>query len=344
MTQYTMSLSEIIAHPHLPMFLTTAFLIKIVAIYVLVYLLSHRPRDPYPEELKFMTIDGQGGVKNGELPNTEDKIDKDNNIELSVVIPSYNETKRILIMLMDAITYLNEHFNDKWEILIVDDGSTDGTSDYCIKLSKEKFNLKPDQLRIIKFVENRGKGGAVKHGMLHIRGKYGLFADADGASKFSDVGKLLDEIKIIESKKKNDNDKDLNTPAIVVGSRAHMVNTEAVIKRSLVRNCLMYGFHALVFIFGIRSIKDTQCGFKLFNRPAINEIFPYLRTEGWIFDVEILILALKKEMQIRELPISWHEVDGSKMNLKLDSLMMAKDLIIIRLSYMLGIYNAYSKV
>lgn len=343
-----MNLTDIIKHPHLPVFITTALLIKIAGLYTLIYLLSHTPRKPYPEELQYITTDGKGGIKRGKLPNVEDSAkDTDDDIELSVVIPSYNETSRILVMLMDAINFLQEHFKDKWEILIVDDGSTDATSEFCLKLSHEKFNLKPDQLRIIKFVENRGKGGAVKHGMLHIRGKYGLFADADGASKFSDVSKLLNEIKSIESDKTKTNDKtgdNLKIPSIVIGSRAHMVNTEAVIKRSLIRNCLMYGFHALVFLFGIRSIKDTQCGFKLFNKQAINDIFPYLRTEGWIFDVEILILGLKKKMQISEIPISWHEVDGSKMNLKLDSLMMAKDLIIIRLSYMLGIYKAYSKV
>lgn len=326
-----MSLLSVIKHPHFHIFISTALVAKIVAIYLLIYLFSHTPRKADPEELEYLTIDSGNGTERHKLPTS-----KEDDIELSVVVPSYNETSRILVMLRDAINYLQANMENKWEIIIVDDGSSDGTSEYCLNLSRDEFKLKPGQLRVIKFIQNRGKGGAVRQGMLHIRGKYGLFADADGASKFADVSKLITNIKEMEISSSKANDK---IPAIALGSRAHMVNTEAVIKRSLLRNILMYGFHGLVYVFGIRSIKDTQCGFKLFNRESIDLIFPFLHTEGWIFDVEILILAIKKKVQIKEIPISWHEVDGSKMDLKIDSLMMAKDLVIIRLAYMLGIYK-----
>lgn len=326
-----MSLLSIIKHPHFHIFLSTALIAKLVSIYLLIVLFSHTPRKPHPEELEYTTIDDKDGVERHKLPTA-----REDDIELSVVVPSYNETARILIMLKDAIKYLQENMNNKWEIIVVDDGSQDGTSEYCLKISREEFNLKPGQLRVVKLIQNRGKGGAVRQGMLHIRGKYGLFADADGASKFNDVDKLISQIKEME---KDDKDSEKKIPAVALGSRAHMVNTEAVIKRSLLRNILMYGFHGLVYVFGIRSIKDTQCGFKLFNRESIDLIFPFLHTEGWIFDVEILILAIKKKIPIREIPISWHEVGGSKMDLKIDSLMMAKDLVIIRLAYMLGIYK-----
>lgn len=331
-----MSLVSIIQHPHFNLYLSTALIAKVVAIYFLIYLFSHTPREPHPEELEYTTIDSKVGTERHKLPTTEE-----DDIELSVVVPSYNETSRILIMLKDAINYLQIHMKHKWEIIIVDDGSSDGTSEYCLKLSRDEFNLKPGQLRVIKFSENRGKGGAVRQGMLHIRGKYGLFADADGASKFSDVSKLLLNIKEMEKHAKKSKTR---LPAVALGSRAYMVNTEAVIKRSLLRNILMYGFHGLVYVFGIRSIDDTQCGFKLFNRESIDLIFPYLHTEGWIFDVEILILAIKKNIPIKEIPISWHEVGGSKMDLKIDSLMMAKDLVIIRLAYMLGIYKPNRRI
>lgn len=333
---FNMSLQSLIKHPNFHIFVFTALLAKIVGIYLLVYLLSHTPRKPFPEELEYITIDNKDGVKRHKLTTSRDE-----NIELSVIVPSYNETSRIFIMLKEAIEYLQDNLRDQWEIIIVDDGSSDGTTEYCLKLSREKFHLKPGQLRVIKFTQNRGKGGAVRQGMLHIRGKYGLFADADGASKFSDISKLLSNIKEIENNKIKSGG---NSAAVVLGSRAHMVNTEAVIKRSLLRNTLMYGFHGLVYVFGIRSIKDTQCGFKLFNREAIDMIFPFLHTEGWIFDVEVLILAITKKIPIKEVPISWHEVGGSKMNLKIDSLMMAKDLVIIRLAYILGIYKPTHKV
>ncbi|AQZ13171.1 ALG5 (YPL227C) [Zygosaccharomyces parabailii] len=321
-------LVEQIQNVELKKLLSTVIIALLVSGYLVVYLLSHTPRLPFKEELEFQTIDGESVVKEN-LPSVSEQGDDD--ILLSVVVPSYNETKRILIMLRDAISYLQVRMPRRWEIVIVDDGSKDGTSDYCFKLSREVFRLEKGQLRVVKFTKNRGKGGAVRQGLLHIRGRYGLFADADGASKFSDVDRLLTSIEKLEGSKLQ--------AAVAIGSRAHMVNTDAVVERSFIRNLLMYGLHTLVFVFGVRSINDTQCGFKLFNRQAINAIFPYLHTEGWIFDVEILMLALRKRIPIAEVPISWHEVDGSKMDLARDSINMAKDLVVIRMAYILHIYK-----
>ncbi|CEP62493.1 dolichyl-phosphate beta-glucosyltransferase LALA0_S05e06876g [Lachancea lanzarotensis] len=314
--------------------LGTFLVVVLSSLYVVVLILSHWPRKPFAEELLYRSNGFQGDEISGQLVSVKDSEENVDGIELSVVVPSYNEVGRILVMLTDAIEFLQKKLENKWEILIVDDGSRDGTSEYCLKLAHSTFKLQPGQLRVIKLGKNRGKGGAVRHGMLHIRGNFGLFADADGASKFSDCEKLLGAIK-----KSDENGKG----AIAIGSRAHMVNTDAVVKRSFVRNFLMYGLHTLVFVFGIRSIKDTQCGFKLFNRPAILQIFPYLHTEGWIFDVEILILALKKQIPIKEVAISWHEVGGSKMELARDSINMAKDLVTIRLAYIMGIYSGKSE-
>ncbi|CAB4255369.1 similar to Saccharomyces cerevisiae YPL227C ALG5 UDP-glucose:dolichyl-phosphate glucosyltransferase, involved in asparagine-linked glycosylation in the endoplasmic reticulum [Maudiozyma barnettii] len=311
--------------------LGTLIIAGFVSVYVIVILLSHSPRKAHPEELKYTTCDENGDLITDDLPSSPA-----DGIILSVVVPSYNETGRILAMLTDAIEFLQKALPEQWEILIVDDGSSDGTSDYCLRLSHEIFKLKANQLRVLKFTENRGKGGAVRQGLLHIRGKYGLFADADGASKFNDAQSLLDNIKEMEKS----TIKGEIYPTMAIGSRAHMVNTAAVIKRSFIRNCLMYGFHTLVWVFGIHSINDTQCGFKMFNREAIDEIFPYLHTEGWIFDIEILLLGIIKNIKFKEIPVSWHEVGGSKMDLAIDSLKMAKDLVIIRMAYILGIYNA----
>lgn len=295
----------------------------VLSLYLVVLLLSNNPRKAFANELQYRSIK-DGSVVHEPLPNIDD--DSSDGIELSVVIPSYNETSRIKIMLEEAISFLQNEMKGKWEIIIVDDGSSDGTSEYCMDLAKNHFKLNDGEFRVVTLEKNRGKGGAVRHGMLHSRGEYLLFADADGASKFSDVAKLLANTKV-------------DAPEVSIGSRAHMVNTDAVVKRTIIRNFLMYSLHALVFIFGIRSIKDTQCGFKLFNRKAAKEIFPKLHTEGWIFDVEILIVALRKNIPINELPISWHEVDGSKIDLARDSINMAKDLVIIRLAYILGIYS-----
>ncbi|QLL32873.1 hypothetical protein HG536_0D03950 [Torulaspora globosa] len=315
--------------------LVSIVVVAVASVYTVIKLLSHTPRPPFPEELQYQTADKQGLVLKKLLPKvTDEPVEENDNVLLSVVVPSYNETSRILVMLTEAIKYLKKSMPGRWEIIIVDDGSSDGTADYCLELSHRNFKLDADQLRVIKLKKNRGKGGAVRQGLLHIRGSYGLFADADGASNFSDVENLLEALQRLEQTSTSS-----NKAAVAIGSRAHMVNTDAVVKRSFIRNLLMYGLHTLVFVFGIRSIKDTQCGFKLFNKQAIVEIFPYLHTEGWIFDVEILMLAIRKSIPIAEVSISWHEVGGSKMDLARDSINMAKDLVVIRMAYVLGIYR-----
>lgn len=176
------------------------------------------------------------------------------------------------------------------------------------------------------------------HGMKHFRGHYAIFADADGASKFDDIRRLLAAISK-QAESSGSKDVPWSQPVVAIGSRAHMVKTDAVVNRSFIRNFLMYGLHTLVFIFGIRSIGDTQCGFKMFTRPAATQIFPFMHTEGWIFDVEILIIGLRKQIPILEVPISWHEVEGSKVELARDSIKMAIDLVVMRLAYIIGVYT-----
>lgn len=158
---------------------------------------------------------------------------------MSVVIPAYNEEKRLVTMLEEAITYLDAEYgrpsaktpNSKsktkssngqpagYEILLVNDGSTDSTVQTALRFS-HAHNLH-DTLRIVSLTRNRGKGGAVTHGLRHVRGKYTVFADADGASRFSDLGELVGGAELI---------KDGSGRAVAVGSRAHLVGSEAVVK------------------------------------------------------------------------------------------------------------------
>lgn len=167
---------------------------------------------------------------------------------MSVVIPAYNEEERLEIMLEEAVTFLdqeygrspggkkaNGHANGNaraqgmggYEILLVNDGSSDKTIDVALAFSR-KNNLH-DILRICTLKENRGKGGAVTHGFRHVRGAYTVFADADGASKFEDLKKLVEGCKEVE---------DSSARGIAVGSRSHLVGSEAVVKVFLIASLM----------------------------------------------------------------------------------------------------------
>ena len=299
--------------------------------YSFVLLVAHQPRAPTTSETLYRSIDSTGSrLPPKPLPNALSSDPAE--VDISVIVPAYNERERLPVMLAEAVDHLHKTYSDSYEILLVDDGSTDDTVDialdWCVA-RLEKGDLLPDQLRVVSLSSNRGKGGAVAHGMRHIRGRSAIFADADGATKFGDLAGLAEKIKGAESE----------GYGIAVGSRAHMVTTDAVVKRSWIRNLLMYSFHTLLKTVGVREVRDTQCGFKLFTRPAAQAVFRDMRTEGWIFDIEILLLARYKGIPVVEVPVNWHEVEGTKLELVKDSLRMAWDLAVVRLGYATGVYT-----
>ncbi|OAA60767.1 Glycosyl transferase, family 2 [Cordyceps fumosorosea ARSEF 2679] len=299
---------------------------------------------------------------------------------LSVVLPAYNEEDRILPTLEEAVAYLDEHVGrpggktsadtssrkaprphrhaasrpassrpeSGYEILVVNDGSRDKTVDVALRFARDRGLH--DVLRVVSLERNRGKGGGVTHGLRHVRGHYVLFADADGASRFSDVAKLMEGCEEVV---------DASGRGVAIGSRAHLVGSEAVVKRSALRNFLMRSFHLVLTILtppATSRIRDTQCGFKLFTRAALPHIVPYMHAEGWIFDIEMLMLAesapaapllgsdgavigTSPGIKVAEVPVAWHEVGGSKLNVVQDSVKMAVGLAVLRASWMLGVYR-----
>ncbi|CAG7847213.1 Dolichyl-phosphate beta-glucosyltransferase Short=DolP-glucosyltransferase; AltName: Full=Asparagine-linked glycosylation protein 5 [Serendipita indica DSM 11827] len=256
-------------------------------------------------------------------------------VKLSIVVPAYDETERLKPMIDSTLTHLHSlRPHRSFEILIVDDGSRDGTADLALKLSisHAKTDSK-DEIRVVRLETNRGKGGAVKHGFMHARGERILFVDADDATRFSDLETLWSKMDEMEG--------DEGAPAIVIGSRAHLVNSEAVVKRSKIRNFLMKGFHTILRILGVGHIGDTQCGFKLFNRAAAQQVFPPLHLPTWIFDVEILLVAQALNIPVLEIPVHWKEIPGSKLNIAGASLGMLRDLLLMRANYMLGRWTPY---
>lgn len=256
-------------------------------------------------------------------------------VELSVIVPAYNEEERLPMMMDEALEYLEERKKKlksfTYEVIVVDDGSKDKTTQtaqsYCNKYGSDK-------IRVLTLAKNRGKGGAIRLGMFSARGRYLLFADADGASKFSDFTKLENEMKNMK--------KDSSNRAVVCGSRAHL-EEESIAQRSFFRTILMKGFHFVVWFLCVRGIKDTQCGFKLLSREAAVLLFSNLHVERWAFDVDMLFLAQYFNIPVGEVAINWTEIEGSKMVPVFSWIQMGKDIILIRLRYFLGAWKITGK-
>jgi len=225
-----------------------------------------------------------------------------------------------------------------FEIIIVDDGSIDDTAEVALSQAYAQCSSASTglgyEIRVVKLCKNRGKGAAVKHGFLHARGRNILMVDADGASDFSDLEELWKELDAIKK----------DSHAISVGSRAHLVGTDVVVKRSFVRNVLMHGLHFTLRTLGVGHIRDTQCGFKLFTRESARALFPTMHIAHWIFDVELLLVARMLAIPVAEVPIGWHEVVGSKINLVTDSIEMLRDLLILRANYTIGRWSIKSRI
>ena len=212
-------------------------------------------------------------------------------MKLSIVIPAYNEAERLPAMLLDLKSFLKDSDLDS-EVIIVNDGSKDNT----VNVIKDFFTDFND-IRLINNSENRGKGYAVKTGMLEASGDYKMFADADGATPFKEILKLLPELK-------NGND-------VVIASRAL---ADSQIKTSFFRKFRGRVFNFLVnTILGL-NLSDMQCGFKVFSKKAADTIFVNQTLDGFAFDIEILHKAKKNGFSIKEVPVVWNNVDGSKVN------------------------------
>lgn len=248
-------------------------------------------------------------------------------IRLSIVIPAYDEAERLPTMLHEAYRYISSKESDipatAVEWILVNDGSRDATEQAYQQFCQTLLGT----WKLISFERNCGKGAAVQAGMLAASGEYILMVDADGATEFSHVRYLLEE-----------------HADIVFGSRTK--STE----RSFVRGILQSIFHLCVIVFvGTSDIQDTQCGFKLFRLTTAIHIFQHLHLRRWAFDTEILYLAVALGYTVREVPVEWHEVEGSKLNtsvwnLAMVSIGMLRDMVCVRLCYTLRLWKIRRKV
>ncbi len=250
---------------------------------------------------------------------------------LTVVIPAYNEALRIRSTIADASEVLNSRFGTAWELIVVDDGSNDATA----KVVQHLAHLVPS-LRVLAHSVNRGKGAAVRTGVLATfssptgprsgssngvhsddtatSSRLILFADADGATPFREIHKLIAAI--------GDN------ADLAIGSR--WGPSHAAIRRTRLRAFTAWIFRHLVRMLTGTSVKDTQCGFKLFRHDVAQQLFSESSETGYLFDQEILAVAQQHGMVVREVHVEWREVPGSKVRLVRDSWKMFCGLLRIR--------------
>ncbi|XP_022765169.1 dolichyl-phosphate beta-glucosyltransferase-like [Durio zibethinus] len=241
---------------------------------------------------------------------------------LSLIIPAFNEEHRLPGALDETMNYLQQRAaKDKsfsYEVLIVDDGSRDGTKRVAFDFVK-KYGV--DNVRVILLGKNHGKGEAIRKGMLHSRGELLLMLDADGATKVTDLEKLENQIHVVARKDDHHGDSAASDttfrisdiPLVVFGSRAHL-EEKALATRKWYRNFLMKGFHLVVILTAGPGIRDTQCGFKMFTRSAARKLFTNIRLKRWCFDVELVFLCKWFGIPMLEISVNWSEIPGSKEN------------------------------
>jgi dolichyl-phosphate beta-glucosyltransferase len=228
---------------------------------------------------------------------------------ISIVIPAFNEAKRICSTLRKIDTYF-EIRAQPFEIIVVDDGSTDNTADVVLAESQESKSV-----RLLSNRSNKGKGFSVRRGVLNSTYSLILMSDADLSTPIEEVEKLFFWLS--------------RGYDIAIGSRG-LRESEILERQPWYRQNMGRVFNLFVKMLVLGGINDTQCGFKLFPEETAKKLFSVTKIDGFAFDVEILFLARKSEYKIKEVPVRWINSPSSKVRILQDSFLMFFDLIRIR--------------
>ncbi len=246
-------------------------------------------------------------------------------IELSIVIPAYNEEKNIRLGSLDKVARYLQNKEYPWEVIIVDDGSTDMTKRLLSDFVKENKHFQ------VLFNPHQGKAATVISGMLKAKGDIVLFSDLDQATPLNQIEKLLPYF--------------LKGYDVVIGSRSKERKGAPILRKFMAK-----GFMILrSLVLGLTGIVDTQCGFKAFKREVAYDVFKQLKRYGDMhevsgsmvtagFDIETLFVAKRKGYSIKEVAVEWHYVETRRVNPITDSIQGIMDIIAIRMNAYRGLY------
>ena len=230
-----------------------------------------------------------------------------NGVELSVVIPSYNEEERLEPGLRQALDYLARR-GTSYELLVVDDGSRDRTSELASAFADHG-------VRVLRHERNRGKGAAVRTGVLASRGERVLLSDADFSTPITELPKL--ERLLADG-----------TP-LVIGSRG-LADSQVRQRQPFYRETMGKIFNRLIRLLGVRGIRDTQCGFKLLAGDVGRSLADELRVDGFAYDVELIWLARRRGYRVAEVGVVWINSPDSRVDPIRSSFSMLRDVVLMR--------------
>ncbi|MCO5295744.1 MAG: glycosyltransferase family 2 protein [Fimbriimonadaceae bacterium] len=230
---------------------------------------------------------------------------------LAVLIPAYNEEQRILPTLERVRDYYTQQ-PYTYSVTVVSDGSTDRTDPIVASFAEAH-----PEFHLLAYQPNRGKGYAVRKGMLEIEGEILLFMDADLATPIEETEKLLPFMR--------------DGADVAIGSRP-LKESSLEVRQPWYRELLGRAFNTAVQLLAVRGIQDTQCGFKMFTRESARTIFSRCKLDGFSFDFEALMIARDLGYRIEEVPIRWMHQEGSKVVLLRDGPRMLRDLVKLRLT------------
>ncbi|MHB8572696.1 MAG: dolichyl-phosphate beta-glucosyltransferase [Candidatus Dormibacteria bacterium] len=227
---------------------------------------------------------------------------------LSVVIPAYNEEARLGPTLARILQHLRASGED-FEMIVVDDGSQDRTRELAVAAGTE--------VRVISYTPNRGKGAAVRAGVIESRGSEVLICDADLSTPIEYVDRLRDALRA--------------GAGVAIGSRS-VRGSELDRRQPLYRELMGKVFNLFVQLVALPGLWDTQCGFKLFEGTLARQVMKLCRTDGFAYDVEALLLARRLGARVEEVAVGWHHVPQSRVDPVRDSARMLMELLRIRLA------------